>query len=102
MRQVRTKNGNFSGLTLLRLLSRFHSSTNAQVRRAKYFGADELSKVSTRAGAMKEQKAIDRVMAAYTKTHKLTVEQTALVRENLSKFIDELLQNIRSSNQGGR
>jgi hypothetical protein len=36
-------------------------------------------------------KAIDRVIRAYEKTRKLTPEQTELVRNELSKFIDELV-----------
>jgi hypothetical protein len=36
-------------------------------------------------------KAIDRVMAAYAKVHKVTDEQTELVRGELSRFIDQLL-----------
>ena len=36
-------------------------------------------------------KAIDRVMAAYIRTHQLTDEQAALVRQELTVFIDELL-----------
>jgi hypothetical protein len=36
-------------------------------------------------------KAIDRVMAAYAKVHKVTDEQTDLVRRELSSFIDQLL-----------
>ena len=36
-------------------------------------------------------KAIDRVMAAYAKTHKLTDEQTEAVRKELSLFIDRIV-----------
>jgi hypothetical protein len=36
-------------------------------------------------------KAIDRVMAAYAKTHKLTDEQAEAVRTELSLFIEQLL-----------
>lgn len=36
-------------------------------------------------------KAIDRVMAAYGRTHQLTEEQARLVRQELSVFIEELL-----------
>jgi hypothetical protein len=36
-------------------------------------------------------KAIDRVMRAYSRTHQLTEAQTAMVRQDLSAFIDELL-----------
>jgi hypothetical protein len=36
-------------------------------------------------------KAIDRVMAAYAKVHKLTDEQAATARKELSRFIDQLL-----------
>jgi hypothetical protein len=36
-------------------------------------------------------KAIDRVMAAYAKVHKVTDEQTEVVRGELSRFIDQLL-----------
>jgi hypothetical protein len=36
-------------------------------------------------------KAIDRVMTAYSRTHRLTEAQTRLVRQELSAFIDELL-----------
>jgi hypothetical protein len=36
-------------------------------------------------------KAIDRVMAAYAKTHKLTDEQSEAVRRELSLFIDQFL-----------
>lgn len=36
-------------------------------------------------------KAIDRVMVAYGRTHRLTEAQTRLVRQELSAFIDELL-----------
>jgi hypothetical protein len=36
-------------------------------------------------------KAIDRIMAAYAKTHKLTHEQANIVRKELSLFIDQLL-----------
>lgn len=36
-------------------------------------------------------KAIDRVMAAYRRTYKLSEEQAELARIELSKFIDELL-----------
>jgi hypothetical protein len=35
--------------------------------------------------------AIDRVMAAYAKVHKPTEEQAAMAREELSRFIDQLL-----------
>lgn len=49
-------------------------------------------------------KAIDRVMAAYAKTHKLSDEQAETVRSELSRFIDQLL-NARlsdpSKNQSG-
>jgi hypothetical protein len=33
-------------------------------------------------------KAIDRVMASYSRTHELTEEQTAVVRKELAEFID--------------
>ncbi len=46
---------------------------------------------------VKSMKAIDRVMAAYTKTHKLTKKQTAFVRESLSEFVDELLHTDGAS-----
>lgn len=36
-------------------------------------------------------KAIDRVMAAYARVHKLTDEQAAMARKELSRFIDQLL-----------
>jgi hypothetical protein len=36
-------------------------------------------------------KAVERVMKAYLSTRKLSVEQTDLVRAQLTKFIDELL-----------
>ena len=36
-------------------------------------------------------KAIDRVMIAYTRTHRLTEAQAIMVRKELSAFIDELL-----------
>jgi hypothetical protein len=36
-------------------------------------------------------KAIDRVMAAYAKSHKLIDEQTEAVRKELSLFIDQFL-----------
>lgn len=36
-------------------------------------------------------KAIDRVMTAYGRTHRLTEAQTSLVRRELAIFIDELL-----------
>jgi hypothetical protein len=36
-------------------------------------------------------RAIDRVMAAYSRTRPLTEEQASLVRQELSVFIDELL-----------
>jgi len=36
-------------------------------------------------------KAIDRVMAAYRRSHKLTDLQADTIRTELSKFIDELL-----------
>lgn len=36
-------------------------------------------------------KVIERVMAAYRRTHQLTEEQAEIVRQDLSKFIDELL-----------
>jgi hypothetical protein len=36
-------------------------------------------------------KAIERVMKAYLSTRQLSAEQTALVRDQLTKFIDELL-----------
>ena len=40
-------------------------------------------------------KAIDRVMTAYGRTHRLTEAQTRLVRQELSAFIDELLAGKR-------
>jgi hypothetical protein len=36
-------------------------------------------------------KAIDRVMAAYAKIHKLSDEQADMARKELSHFIDQLL-----------
>jgi hypothetical protein len=36
-------------------------------------------------------KAVDRVKAAYAKAHKLTDEQTAIVRKEISDFIDQFL-----------
>ena len=36
-------------------------------------------------------KLIDRVMNAYTRTHKLTEEDALRVKIELSKFIDELM-----------
>jgi hypothetical protein len=36
-------------------------------------------------------KAIDRIMAAYRHTHTLTEEQAQSVRNDLSKFIDDLI-----------
>jgi hypothetical protein len=36
-------------------------------------------------------RAIDRVMAAYAKVHKLTDEQADVVRQELSGFISKLL-----------
>jgi hypothetical protein len=36
-------------------------------------------------------KAIDRVMAAYAKVHKLTDEQADVVRRDLTSFITKLL-----------
>jgi hypothetical protein len=36
-------------------------------------------------------KALDRVMAAYAKVHKLTDEQTDVIRNDLSSFITKLL-----------
>jgi hypothetical protein len=36
-------------------------------------------------------KAIDRVMAAYAKVHKLTDEQADIVRKDLTSFIAKLL-----------
>ena len=39
-------------------------------------------------------KAIDRVMAAYAKTHKLTDEQAEAVRTELSLFIEQLLDGL--------
>jgi len=36
-------------------------------------------------------RAVDRVMRAYTRTHKLTDEQHQQVRDELSKFIRELM-----------
>jgi hypothetical protein len=36
-------------------------------------------------------KAIDRIMAAYTKVHKLTDEQADTVRKELSFFVTQLL-----------
>ncbi|MGH6711043.1 MAG: hypothetical protein ACREEK_18975 [Bradyrhizobium sp.] len=38
-----------------------------------------------------KMRAIDRVMAAYSRTHQLTEEQARLVRQELSAFIEELL-----------
>jgi hypothetical protein len=35
--------------------------------------------------------AVDRVMAAYAKTHKLTDEQADIVRKELSLFIEQFL-----------
>jgi hypothetical protein len=39
-------------------------------------------------------KTIDRVMAAYAKTHKLTDEQAEVVRREISQFIDQLLGGL--------
>jgi hypothetical protein len=36
-------------------------------------------------------KAVDRIMAAYARTHKLTEAQADMVRKELSLFIDHLL-----------
>jgi hypothetical protein len=53
------------------------------------------------AGSMK---AVDRIMAAYAKTHRLTHEQADIVRKELSLFVDQLLCERlpeRSKNQTG-
>jgi hypothetical protein len=50
-------------------------------------------------------KAIDRVMAAYLKGHKLSDEQTDAVRKELSIFIDQFLEGpmaAQNEPQGGR
>jgi len=44
-------------------------------------------------------KAIDRVMAAYGRTHKLTEEQAKLVRQELSVFIEQLLEGKSLGNR---
>lgn len=36
-------------------------------------------------------RAIERVMEAYRRTHNLTEEQAGMVREELSRFIDEMI-----------
>jgi hypothetical protein len=36
-------------------------------------------------------KAIDRVMAAYRRAHELTEDQAQTIRDDLSKFIDDLI-----------
>jgi hypothetical protein len=38
-------------------------------------------------------KAIDRVMAAYAKSHKLTDAQAEMVRRELSLFIDQFIDD---------
>lgn len=49
-------------------------------------------------------KAVDRVMAAYAKAHKLTDEQTTMVRKEISDFIDQFLHRLPESaaNQTGK
>jgi hypothetical protein len=44
-------------------------------------------------------RAIDRVMAAYSRTHPLTEEQASLVRQELSVFIEELLAGKNLDNR---
>ena len=44
-------------------------------------------------------RAIDRVMAAYSRTHPLTEEQARLVRQELSVFIEELLAGKNLDNR---
>ncbi|MBA2402495.1 MAG: hypothetical protein H0V72_28145 [Bradyrhizobium sp.] len=44
-------------------------------------------------------KAIDRVMAAYSRTHQLTEEQARQVRQELSIFIEELLAGKNLNNR---
>jgi hypothetical protein len=46
--------------------------------------------------------AVDRVMAAYAKTHKLTDEQADLVRKELSRFIEQFLDERLPEGSGNR
>jgi hypothetical protein len=49
-------------------------------------------------------RAVDRVMAAYARVHKLTDEQSDIVRQDLTSFIDKLLDGRlpeKSENQNG-
>jgi hypothetical protein len=42
-------------------------------------------------------KTVDRVMQAYKRKHKLTEDQAKVIRAELSKFIDDLLERNCSS-----